>query len=368
MCAAGLLSRQQFTTRNCYRIASYKIYDGTAATGKLLKSVTVNQRKAPVGTANGDTKFQQLGDFDVTSGTLTVVLTSHSANGTVVADTIGIAQAWASGGGQSLYESKPSYQLGVQKTGFRTTPDVSFDGSIYSGVTVYQDGQLGYHSAGTSLACPCWAGLIAIVDQGRVADGGTTLNSPTDPTQALQALYSLSARDFHDITSGYNGSTAGVGYDEVTGRGSPVANLLVPALVSYEMPGRLKISSQPPARITIGSGFGLRVTVEDSRGKILGYNGEVTITLARNPGAASLGGTLVATAVDGVANFSRLTLNAAGDGYKLEATVGNQVTATTRDLDVIPVRQPVKAAGAGGFPIHSSPNIFMCHNFSNFLN
>ena len=37
-----------------------------------------------------------------TSGTLTVVLNASSANGTVVADAIGIAPAWASGGGRSL--------------------------------------------------------------------------------------------------------------------------------------------------------------------------------------------------------------------------------------------------------------------------
>ncbi|HUO08464.1 MAG TPA: discoidin domain-containing protein [Phycisphaerae bacterium] len=42
--------------------------------------------------------------------------------------------------------------------------------------------------------------------------------------QTLQALYQLSSSDFHDITSGYNGSYAGAGYDLVTGRGTPVAN------------------------------------------------------------------------------------------------------------------------------------------------
>ena len=36
--------------------------------------------------------------------------------------------------------------------------------------------------------------------------------------------------DYHDITSGNNGYAAGPGYDLVTGIGTPVANLLVPAL------------------------------------------------------------------------------------------------------------------------------------------
>jgi hypothetical protein len=85
---------------------------------------------------------------------------------------------------------------------------------------------------GTSLGSPCWAGLIAIANQGLVADGDTTLNSTTNPTQTLHVLYSLPASDFHDITTGYNGYIAGPGYDEVTGRGTPIANLLIPDLVS----------------------------------------------------------------------------------------------------------------------------------------
>ena len=33
---------------------------------------------------------------------------------------------FGSGGGVSQYEAEPSFQIGVQSTGFRTTPDVSF--------------------------------------------------------------------------------------------------------------------------------------------------------------------------------------------------------------------------------------------------
>ena len=150
--------------------ASYSIYDGDAATGTLLDTVTVDQTQAPAGTSDGNTQFQELGDYTSTTGTLTVVLDVSSANGTVVADSIGIAAAWASGGGQSQYEPEPSFQSNVQQSGNRTTPDVSFDGSINSGVDCYQGG-MGSGYFGTSLSCPCWAGLIAIVNQGRVANG-----------------------------------------------------------------------------------------------------------------------------------------------------------------------------------------------------
>ena len=58
------------------------------------------------------------------------------------------------------------------------------------------------------------------------------LGSLDGPSQTLPALYSLPTADFHDITSGSNGTySAGPGYDEVTGLGTPVANTLVPDLV-----------------------------------------------------------------------------------------------------------------------------------------
>src|SRR5439155_7336564 len=63
--------------------------------------------------------------------------------------------------------------------------------------------------------------------QGRGANGRASLSS------GLQAIYSLAAADFHDITTGSNGYKAGVGYDAVTGRGSPIANLVVHDLVAY---------------------------------------------------------------------------------------------------------------------------------------
>lgn len=163
------------------------------------------------------------------------MLDADSANGTVVADAIASAPDLASTGGPSQIESEPSYQLPFQSTGFRTTPDVSFDGAVGTGVTAYRSGSLRYGVAGTSLASPCWAGLIAIVNQGREAEGTTTLNSTANPTQTLEGLYSLPASDFHDITSRYNGFSAQPGYDYITGRGSPIASRLIPGLVAYDL-------------------------------------------------------------------------------------------------------------------------------------
>ena len=337
--------------------ATYEIYDGSAASGTLLDTVTVDQTKAPQGTLDGSTQFQELGDYYPESGTITVVLSANSANGSVVADAIGIAPAWATAGGQSQYESEPAYQFPVQSTGSRSTPDVSFDGSDNSGVTCYQNGRLEYDYYGTSLSSPCWAGIIAIANQGRVASGGTVFNSTADPMQTLEALYSLPSSDFHDITSGYNGLYPGPGYDELTGLGSPIANLLVPDLVSYDT-GATTTGGHRRAQFECyaGSDFGLTVSVENTSGDLLSsYNGEVTITLANNPGTGRLAGTLTLAVTNGMASFSDLKLDTVGTGYTLRASSSGLASLVTSPFNVTPAAavklvvstEPSPAATAG---------------------
>jgi hypothetical protein len=145
-----------------------------------------------------------------------------------------------SGGGVGIDPaSEPSWQMGVQNTGFRSIPDVAFDADPDTGVAVLDSFNLGYSTpwgevGGTSLSAPCWAGLMAITNQGRTIAGMGTLDGAS---QTLPALYALPSFDFHDITSGNNGIPAGPGYDFVTGLGSPIANLLVPDLAG--IPGEL---------------------------------------------------------------------------------------------------------------------------------
>ncbi|MGP0067962.1 MAG: Ig-like domain repeat protein [Isosphaeraceae bacterium] len=146
-----------------------------------------------------------------------------------------------SGGGISLYEPEPAYQQGVQSTGSRTTPDVSLVADPATGAWIADPYNLDPSDpfeivGGTSLSAPAWAGLVALVNQGRVAAGESTLNS-ADPTETQQALYDLPQNDYHVISSGNNGYNATSSYNLVTGLGTPVANLLVPDLVAYQGPG-----------------------------------------------------------------------------------------------------------------------------------
>ncbi len=60
---------------------TYQVYDGST----LVGTVSINQRQSPVGASTGGVTFQSLGTFNITSGTLRIVLTDK-ANGLVIAD------------------------------------------------------------------------------------------------------------------------------------------------------------------------------------------------------------------------------------------------------------------------------------------
>ena len=180
--------------------------------------------------------------------------------------TYGSESGWSgSGGGISLYESKPSYQNGVvtQSTTKRANPDVAYDSDPSTGFAVYDSFNNGTASpwsqfGGTSAAAPQWAALTAIVDQGRALLG---LGALDGRTQLLPAIYALNAGDFHDVTTGGStGSpkyTAAAGYDLVTGRGTPVANLVIADLVSW---GSSSTPTPAPTAPTLFSGTGTSST------------------------------------------------------------------------------------------------------------
>jgi hypothetical protein len=135
-----------------------------------------------------------------------------------------------SSGGVSKYEPKPDYQSRITiSSNHRVGPDVSYNGNPSAGYSIYDSQNKGWTSlGGTSAGAPQFAALIAIADEGRMIAG----LAPLSTQDVLNAIYNVSSADFHDITSGGTSHAAGPGYDMATGMGTPVANLLVPDLVS----------------------------------------------------------------------------------------------------------------------------------------
>jgi outer membrane biosynthesis protein TonB len=127
----------------------------------------------------------------------------------------------------------------------------------------------------------------------------------------------------------------------VTGRGTPIANLVVPDLASYQLTTtQLAIKTQPPSSVPAGSPFGLMVEVADGQGNpVTTATGSVTLTLGSgSPTGGSLTGTLTEPFQNGVATFSGLTLTKAGSDYTLVATASGGITGSvvTTGINVFP--------------------------------
>ena len=268
----------------------------------------------------------------------------------------------AGGGGTSQLEPEPSFQQGVQNTGSRQIPDVSSNADPATGVAEYDLYNGGWFQVGgTSEACPVWAGYVAIADQGRALMGGSPL---TGYTQTLPALYSLPYSDFNDVTVGDDQSTnysfdqfafgvdapnppAKPGYDLDTGLGTARADLLVPDLAAFGLATKIAVTTQAPANVISGDSFGLTATVEDQDGQVnSNFNGNVTLSLAANPGGTTFNPVTVA-AVNGVAVFDGLTLNPTDSGYqfKVSATVNGSATSASSSLFAV-VSNPTMSAGS----------------------
>ncbi|MDI3316592.1 MAG: S53 family peptidase [Bacillota bacterium] len=237
----------------------------TASLSDLLQAVDYasGQGAQVVSMSWGGSEFSGETSYDATftrSGVVYVASSGDSGTGTlwpaVSPDVVGVGgttlpldaqgdltgpeSAWAgSGGGTSLYEPEPGYQVsyGIDSGGARAVPDVSFDADPNTGVAVYDStryqGQSGWYVVGgTSFGAPSWAALVALADESRTAP-----LAGADSLLYQLATGALYAQNYRDVLTGSNGScgslcTAGPGYDFVTGLGSPLAGSLVPALAA----------------------------------------------------------------------------------------------------------------------------------------
>jgi len=252
-----------------------------------------------------------------------------------------------SGGGISAYETQPAFQKGVvtQSTTQRTIPDVAFDADPNTGVSIYDSYDYGTSApwlavGGTSVASPCWAGIVSVVDQGRTLAGSGSLDGST---KTLPQIYALPASAIHDITTGNNGYAAGVGYDLVTGRGSPVANILIPKLVSASPVASIQWSTIPSPQVA-GLPFTATLTAENSTGGVAAsFNGTATLSGVLGTSAVSITPTTV-TFVSGVWT-GNITVTQAATGMHLHADDGNGDLADSNVFTVSPQTSSLSLPG-----------------------
>ena len=174
------------------------------------------------GTGLGDS-YPASSPYVVAAGGTT--LSTGSGGASYVGET-----GWSySGGGPSLYEPMPSWQVGVVPGTKRGVPDLAFDAdftSVPNSEVMYILNGAQTANAGTSLAAPLFAGAWARLES-------ATGNQLGFAAALLYARANSSRNMFHDITSGNNDDyNAGAGWDYVTGFGSLDVNKAYDEVVS----------------------------------------------------------------------------------------------------------------------------------------
>jgi Putative Ig domain len=153
--------------------------------------------------------------------------------------------AWSgTGGGMSAYTAKPAYQSpavpGLGTVARRNVADVAFNADPSSGqyTAVIKPGSstVNWMSiGGTSLSTPQWAGLVAVANAMRALSAKAELGAPHALLYGgIAAVPGTYADAFADITKGSHGActtcSARIGYDPLTGLGTPNATGVLAAL------------------------------------------------------------------------------------------------------------------------------------------
>jgi kumamolisin len=127
-------------------------------------------------------------------------------------------------------------------TALRNGPDVAANANFTFYVCADQTTCTANELGGTSFAAPMWAGYLALVNQQLAANNQPPIGF-INPIIYAQNITSSYSAGFHDITSGTSGSfSAVVGYDLVTGWGSPNGTGLINNLTTLSPPSGLQVT------------------------------------------------------------------------------------------------------------------------------
>jgi uncharacterized repeat protein (TIGR03803 family) len=105
--------------------------------------------------------------------------------------------------------------------------------------------------------------------------------------------------------------------------------------VNVAPPASQAVFTSEPTTVTAGSSQSFAVSLESAGGAVVAQNGTVTLSIASGPTGATLGGTLTATATNGVATFSGITFTKAGT-YTLTAASNGLTSGTSTIITVNP--------------------------------
>lgn len=252
----------------------------------------------------------------------------------------------ASGGGISTFFSRPDWQTGTGVPGgtMRLVPDVAVVGDPHTGAYIVNvglgsDDPGGHTWGGTSISAPIWSGFGALLNQARSSAGLGPLGLFGPKLYPLIGTTSL-----RDMTSGNNGAyNAGVGYDMVTGVGTPIMPALAQALAPVS--SAPAILTQPVSQ-TVISGQNATFSVTASGSPLPAYQWQ------RQPVGSTTWSNLSNTTTYSGTATATLTVNSVTDamsGDLFQCVISNvNGTATTAPPAALIVTYPLSLSTLAG--------------------
>jgi len=137
-------------------------------------------------------------------------------------------------------------------------------------------------------------------------------------------------------------------FDQNPEPGTWLASVL--ALNPAPPPATHLVFTVQPSNTTAGGTISPAVQVaaqDDAGNTVVGFGADITIALGNNPAGGTLSGTKIVTAVNGVATFSDLSIDRAGNGYTLVATATGLTGATSAPFNIAAPQVRVDVSGGG---------------------
>lgn len=269
--------------------------------------------------------------------------------------------SWSgTGGGPSAFVATPAYQKaslpGVGSVVRRTVADVAMNADPATGhyVAVMAPGSSAVQwisAGGTSLSSPMWAGLVAVANATR-AQAGKSWVGAAHPLLYGQvgAVPTNYASGFADIRSGSHGTcgtcSAQVGYDQLTGLGTPNGSALVSLLSGASAPAAAPVVTSASINGTVGTALTFTAAVSAPN--------PVTLSLSGAPSGMSISAAGVVTWPAPVAGTYAVTVVAKDTKTAL---TGQGVYTLNVAAPVAPVVANASIAGRPGVALSFKANV-----------
>ncbi len=258
------------------------------------------------------------------TGSVSIGLATNPGGGTLGGTTtVSAVSGAATFSGLTISAPGTGYALAASSGTLTGATSAAFNvgGGVAASISVASGaGQSG--AINSALAQPV---VIQVVDGGSNPVAGTTVNfavvtggGSVSPTSGVSnALGQVQ-------TTWTLGATVGPQTISATSGTLTNSPLTINATGTTSAAPRLQLTVQPGNTIA-GASVSPAIVVQarDATNALApSFVGNVTLTIATNPGASTLGGTVTVAAVGGIATFNNITLNHSGVGYTLNAASG----------------------------------------------